>query len=390
MARARVLVVEDEAIVATYIMDILKRLGYEAVGHAATGRQAIEQAQALEPDLVLMDIRLQGEMDGIQASQAVRQRTRSSVIYITAQADTETVKKASATYPLGYLIKPFDENTIRATLEVVLTYRSMEKRLQESEERFRRTFEDAPLGMIILAPDFRILEVNRSLCDILGFSRKELLEGALSDITHPDDLPESLSLALQIAQGTMPNTKHQQRCVTKSGEVRWMQFSITKLIDSTSCDPHVLGMMEDITERKQAEEELKRREEVITQLSMPILRIGSRLLLLPLIGALNRQRARLLTGQLLNAIRTHRAKSVVLDMSGMALIDQDAANHLINTIEASRLLGARMIITGLSSDCTAVLVSMGVNVSKLNVEGDLQSGIEKAQMTPGVGVPQAH
>jgi PAS domain S-box-containing protein len=389
MTRARVLVVEDEGVVATDIIDILKKLDYEPVGTVATSEKAIEQAEALEPDLVLMDIRLKGDMDGIEASEVIRQRTRSSVVYITAHADIETVQRASTTYPLGYLIKPFDENTIRATMEVVLTYRSMEKRLQESEEKFRRTFEDAPLGMILLTPDMRILEVNRALCSMLEYRQEELLGSALSDITHPDDLPESLSLAMRIAQENAPIAKYQQRCISKSGQVRWIQFSMTKLKDSTSGAPHVLGMVEDITQRKEAEEELRKRGEVILQLSTPILRIGHRLLLLPLIGEMTRQRARQVTGHLLNAIRTHRAKAVVLDLSGMVVFDADAASHLINTVASSRLLGARMIITGMSIECTAMLVSLGVDVSRLNVEGDLQSGIEKAQTSPLAGLGTA-
>jgi PAS domain S-box-containing protein len=256
----------------------------------------------------------------------------------------------------------------------------MERRLQESEEKFRRTFEDAPLGMILLTPDLHILEVNRALCSILGYSPEELLGAAFSDITHPDDLAESLSLAMRIARENLPIAKYQQRCVAKSGAVRWIQFNITKLNGSSNDDQHILGMMEDITDRKQAEEELRKREEIILQLSTPILRIGDRLLLLPLIGEPSRQRARKLTGQLLNAIRAHRAKAAVLDLSGMVIFDTDAANHLITTVESSRLLGAQMIITGMSADCTGVLVSLGLNVNKLDVEGDLQSGIEKARM----------
>jgi CheY-like chemotaxis protein len=100
MARAKVLVVEDEGVVATDIADILNKLGFEAVGIATTGREAVALAESLKPDLVLMDIRLKGDMDGIEASEIIRQRTRSSVVYITAHADMATVQRASATYPL--------------------------------------------------------------------------------------------------------------------------------------------------------------------------------------------------------------------------------------------------------------------------------------------------
>ena len=120
-------------------------------------------------------------------------------------------------------------------------------------------------------------------------------------------------------------------------------------------------------------------QEAIRELSTPVLQVRERLLILPIIGAIDPHRARQLTEQLLGAIRTNRAKVVVIDITGVAVIDTNVANHLVQTVEASRLLGATVIVTGLSPKIAQTLVTIGVDLSKMNTVGDLQGGIEEAE-----------
>ena len=101
---------------------------------------------------------------------------------------------------------------------------------------------------------------------------------------------------------------------------------------------------------------------------------------------LDNQRATQLTEQLLQGIRTHRAKVVVIDITGVADVDTEVANHLVKTVDASRLMGASVIITGLSSDIAQTLVTIGVDLSKMNTIGDLQGGIEEAERQLGFRV----
>ena len=110
------------------------------------------------------------------------------------------------------------------------------------------------------------------------------------------------------------------------------------------------------------------------------------LLILPIIGVIDSQRARQLTEQLLRGIRTNRAKVVVVDITGVPAIDSAVANHLVQTVEASRLMGASVIITGLSSEIAQTLVTIGVDLSKMNAVGDLQGGIEEAERLLGYKV----
>jgi len=140
---------------------------------------------------------------------------------------------------------------------------------------------------------------------------------------------------------------------------------------------------------------IREQEEAIRELSTPVLQVRERLLILPIIGVIDPQRARQLTEQLLRGIRTNRAKVVVLDITGVPYIDSPVANHLVQTVEAARLLGAIVIVTGLSPEIAQTLVNIGVDLGKMNTVGDLQGGIEEAERLLGYKVvlmqePVAH
>jgi rsbT co-antagonist protein RsbR len=131
---------------------------------------------------------------------------------------------------------------------------------------------------------------------------------------------------------------------------------------------------------------MRKQQEAIRELSTPVLQIRDRLLLLPIIGVIDTHRARLITDGLLRSIRTTRAKVVVMDVTGVATIDSKVANHLIQTVIAAGLMGASVIVTGLSSDVAQALVSLGLDLAKLTTAGDLQGGIEEAERRLGYRV----
>lgn len=130
-------------------------------------------------------------------------------------------------------------------------------------------------------------------------------------------------------------------------------------------------------------------ESALRELSTPVLQIRDRMLLLPIIGVLDSQRALQLTQQLLAAVRSHRAKVVVMDITGVAAVDSKVANHLLQTVAAARLMGARVVVTGLSAEVAHSLVVLGVDTTQLNTTGDLQSGIEEAERILGYQVRQS-
>lgn len=137
---------------------------------------------------------------------------------------------------------------------------------------------------------------------------------------------------------------------------------------------------------QERERTIREQQEAIRELSTPVLQVRERLLILPIIGLIDPQRARQLTEQLLRGIRTNRAKVVVIDITGVAAMDSNVANHLVLTVEASRLLGATVIVTGLSPEISQTLVNIGVDLSKMNTVGDLQGGIEEAERLLGYKV----
>ena len=131
---------------------------------------------------------------------------------------------------------------------------------------------------------------------------------------------------------------------------------------------------------------IRQQQEAIRELSTPVLRVRERLLILPIIGLIDPQRARQLTEQLLRGIRENRGKVAVMDITGVPVIDSAIANRLVQTVEAARLLGATVIVTGLSPEIAQTLVTIGVDLSKMNTVGDLQGGIELAERVLGYKV----
>lgn len=130
---------------------------------------------------------------------------------------------------------------------------------------------------------------------------------------------------------------------------------------------------------EEREKVVRQQQEAIRELSTPVLQVRDKLLILPIIGMIDTQRARQLTEQLLMGIRNNRAKVVIIDVTGVPAVDSKVANHLLQTVDAARLMGAKTIITGMSSEVAQALVSIGVDVVRFNTVGDLQGGIEEAE-----------
>lgn len=141
---------------------------------------------------------------------------------------------------------------------------------------------------------------------------------------------------------------------------------------------------------QERERVIREQQEAIRELSTPVLQVRNRLLILPMIGLIDPHRARQLTEQLLRGIRTTRAKVVVIDITGVAAMDANVANHLVLTVDAARLLGATVIVTGLSPEIAQTLVNIGVDLGKMNTAGDLQGGIEEAERLLGYKVIPSH
>lgn len=179
---ARVLVIEDEAVVAIDVCHRLRRLGYVVAGQADTGEEALRLAGELAPDLMLMDIMLAGQMDGIDAAAAIRDRYGVPVVFLTAHSDRATLRRAGAAGPYGYLIKPFEERELQSALEIALYKSRMEKRLARSERLTAVTLRCLGEGLLITDETGRVVFANPAAEALLGVGAAELAGRLLAEV----------------------------------------------------------------------------------------------------------------------------------------------------------------------------------------------------------------
>jgi len=181
---ARILIVEDEVVVALNLESRLPQLGYEVAGRTADGREAIRLAEELCPDLVLMDIHLKGDTDGIEAALDINDRLHIPVVYLTAYADDETLRRAKITEPFGYIMKPFGIRELHATIEMALYRFRAEQRVAESREWLFTTLRS--IGEAVVATDNqgRIRFLNPAAERLTGFKQDEALERDVDTIVR--------------------------------------------------------------------------------------------------------------------------------------------------------------------------------------------------------------
>ncbi|MCX6879569.1 MAG: PAS domain S-box protein [Verrucomicrobia bacterium] len=182
MNQSRILIVEDEAIVAADLAVRLTHLGYHVLGAVPNGEQALALAAEILPDLVLMDIHLQGATDGITAAQELRSALRLPVVFLTAYGEGITFQRAKEAEPYGYILKPFEDRELRIVIEIALYKHQAERSIRESEERHRTIIETAMDGFWLVDVQGRLLEVNAAYCQMSGYSVAELLSMRVSDL----------------------------------------------------------------------------------------------------------------------------------------------------------------------------------------------------------------
>ncbi len=173
---ARILIAEDEMIVAESLALTLRNLGYQVVRTVSTGELAIQATEESKPDLILMDVNLRGEIDGIQASEQIRARLDIPVIFLTAYEREDVLSRAKVTEPYGFIAKPFSPYLLKTTIETALYKHAADKRVRESEERYRMLVEQSIDG-IAVAQGKTLRFVNPELAKMFGFQSEEEMEG---------------------------------------------------------------------------------------------------------------------------------------------------------------------------------------------------------------------
>lgn len=185
-----ILIVEDESIVAHELGSHLERCGYRVCGTCASGAEAIQLAEDLRPSLLLVDIVLKGEMDGIEAVRTIRSRMDIPVIYLTAHADEATVERAKKTEPYGYILKPFQAPELKSMIETALYKHEMEKELRASEQKFRNIIDQLADGIGVTDESGILIEWNQSMERTTGLRADEVLGRPIWDVQLEMNLPE--------------------------------------------------------------------------------------------------------------------------------------------------------------------------------------------------------
>ena len=174
METPRILIVEDEVIVAMELRDRLEDLQYTVLDNVTTGAEAIKLAQAHGPDLILMDIMLGGEMDGIEAAAEIRAAQSVPVVFLTAYSDEGTLRRAKDAAPFGYIVKPFEERELYATIEVALSQHQMEQRLQEQRDDLLQILDGLRQGTAMTDADGQLSFLSRTARRLLGLDEAAL------------------------------------------------------------------------------------------------------------------------------------------------------------------------------------------------------------------------
>lgn len=256
----RILVVEDQRLIAADIEMTLEKLGFEIAASVATGEDAVRKAAEVQPDLALMDIRLRGEMDGVQAAKAIRARTDIPIVFLTAYADDETLLRARGTAAFGYLVKPFNERELRAAIEIAISKHETDRLLAEERAR-RRAAEEFKLlvqgvkdyAIYMLDPSGRVASWNEGAKRINGYTAEEILGKHFSVFQLQEEVdggePNArLEAALRDGRSECEGWR-----VRKDGSRFWAHVLITAIRDDSG-QLHGFGKItRDLTEQRRDE-----------------------------------------------------------------------------------------------------------------------------------------
>lgn len=250
MPRAKILIVEDDGIISRHIQTILKRNDYQICGAVLSGLDAIRAAEELKPELILMDIQLEGPLDGVETARQIRSNKNIPVIFLTAYADGPTLQRAKVTDPFGYVLKPFEERTLVTNIEMALNKHVLEKRLRESEEQFRTLVENQGEGLGILDPAGIFIFANPAMETTLGAHRGNLVGRVLLDFIAPGFHERERQEAEKRQQGQ--KSVYELEIFRLDGEKRTISVTATPWFKD-GVFAGTFGLCQDITDRKNME-----------------------------------------------------------------------------------------------------------------------------------------
>ena len=255
--RARVLLVDDEPDNLVALEAVLEPLGRELV-RASSGEEALRHLLHEEFAVILLDVRMPG-LDGFETAALIKRRERTRhvpIIFVTAiSKDTEHVFRGYSEGAVDYLLKPYDPAVLRSKVAVFVDLHERAAALEESEQRFRAAFTNAPIGMALVSVEGRFIQVNRALTDMLGRAHSELAGSPLDSILHPEDAAENRQALRELVEGGRSVYRAERRCLHVAGHVLTVALSVSPTIAETGEVQQLIAQLEDVTDRQRAERE---------------------------------------------------------------------------------------------------------------------------------------
>ncbi|MBN1532377.1 MAG: diguanylate cyclase [Spirochaetes bacterium] len=256
-----ILIVEDEEIIARELSLIVEREGYRTAGIVGTGREAAAAAEELKPDLILMDISLQGDMDGVDAAVAIMDPLGIPVIFITGRTDPHIVERIKKTGAYGYIGKPFRKMEVSIAVAMSLQRRRLEKQLAASEKRYRNTIMSIPDIVYTLDRRCNIISINKG-DDFLGkygYSTENIIGVPFTDLIYSEDRQMVTESFLQAVNTHREHTRGLEfRIMAKDRSIQWYELHSHMSFDASGAYDHEEGVLRDITEKKMLQAELEK------------------------------------------------------------------------------------------------------------------------------------
>ncbi|MEI7833165.1 MAG: PAS domain S-box protein [bacterium] len=275
MPNEKILIVEDEAIIAADLANKLERLEYTVCGSAASAEDALALVAMCGPELVLMDIHLAGEMDGIDAADRIRLEYGIPVIYLTAHSDRATLDRAKVTEPFGYILKPFEQLELQTHIEMALYKSLAERKLRESEERWRVTI--GSIGDAVIASDIAglVTYMNPVAVALTGWQEAEAqgqpVLRVLDMINELTRLPAEDLVARVLRENRAVELANHTALVTRDGREVPIEDSAAPITDAAGKVTGVIIVFHDVTEKRRAEEARAQLATIVTSSSDAII-----------------------------------------------------------------------------------------------------------------------
>ena len=263
MNQANVLIVEDEAVIALEIEKSLQSLGYEVTSIVDSGEKAIQKSETDQPEVILMDIRLKGSMDGISAAESIRAAHDIPIIFLTGYADEKKIERAKLILPYGYLLKPVQERELKVAVEMAIHLAEVEKKRQEavhelksSEQRLSLHIARTPLAVIEFDADFRVTAWNPAAEKIFGYQKDEIIGCSPMDMIVPESEKAKVDDIWQELLQNKGRGRSTNENVTKDGKTIHCEWYNTPLVDPDGIVIGAASLAQDITARVKAEKDL--------------------------------------------------------------------------------------------------------------------------------------